>query len=499
MNDLATTDLPTIDLLLTGGTVVTVDAERRVLRNGAVAIDGGRIVAVGPAEDIGRVYQARKTVDCAGKAVLPGLIDAHGHGGHSLVKTLGSDTPTFWMRIVTPAYFHFTTPEYWYADGLLSALERLRFGVTCGVSVMGSMPRSDDPRIGNNHAQAYAEVGVREVVCVGPCAPPWPHAASVWDDGRREDRLFTFDEAMAGTEAVIQTWHHGADDRIRVFVTPFTIVTSVDPSNPSTPDVATTLTEHDRLQARRVREVAARWQTRIHSDAFAGMVRLAAKDEYALLGPDVHLQHLRGISLEEVEILARTGTHATHAPSAGQAGGRCPVPELIQAGVNVAITTDGTSPKTSFDLFQAMRKTQLVHQLMSRDLYLFPPGKLLEMVTIDAARALGWDDEIGSLEVGKKADAIVVNLRQPHLAPDFMVVHRLVYEAVGNDVETVVVDGRVILENRAVQTVDEAGALDLAGAESAKLIERAGLRPHLHEPGWGRLRLEFDAPVPLPS
>src|SRR5215510_11268652 len=109
-----------IDLLLSGGSVVTVDTGRRVLPDGAVAIDGGRIVAVGPAEEIEQQHEATRTIDCHGKAILPGLIDAHGHGGHSLLKTLGSDTPTFWMRIVTPAYFHYTTPEYWYADGLLS-------------------------------------------------------------------------------------------------------------------------------------------------------------------------------------------------------------------------------------------------------------------------------------------------------------------------------------------------------------------------------------------
>jgi 5-methylthioadenosine/S-adenosylhomocysteine deaminase len=487
-----------IDLLLTGGTIVTMGTDRAIHEDGVMAIDDGRIVAVGSAEDVGQQYQARKVIDCRGKAVLPGLIDAHGHGGHSLIKTLGSDTPTFWMRIVTPVYFNFTTPDYWYADGLVSALERLRFGVTCGVSVMGSMPRADDPRIGNNHAKAYSEVGVREVVCTGPSAPPWPHPVSYWDRGTREKRTVTFDEVMEGTEAVVQTWNHGADDRIRVFVTPFTMITSVDPSNPSAPDVATTLTEHDRLQSRRVRELAARYQTRIHTDAFAGMVRLAAQDEWALLGPDVHVQHLRGISLQEVQILAETGTHATHAASSGQWSGKGPVPEMMQAGVNVAITTDGTSPKVSFDLFQAIRRAQTVHQLLSRDTYLLPPGKLLEMITIDAAKALGWDDEIGSLDVGKKADVAIVNLRQPHLTPNIMVVHRLVYEAVGNDVETVIVDGKLVMEDRKVLTIDEAGALDLGQEESLKLIERAGLQGHLHEPGWGKLRLEFDEPIQLP-
>jgi predicted amidohydrolase YtcJ len=94
-------DAREIDLLLSGGTVVTVDAERRIVENGAVAINGGRIVAVGTADDIGRQYRARDTIDCRGKAVLPGLIDAHSHGGHSLIKTVGADTPTYWMRIVT--------------------------------------------------------------------------------------------------------------------------------------------------------------------------------------------------------------------------------------------------------------------------------------------------------------------------------------------------------------------------------------------------------------
>src|SRR5215212_526576 len=251
-------DVREIDLLLAGGTVVTVDEQRRILDDGAVAVDGGRIVAVGPAAEIAAQYQAAETIDCRGKLVLPGLIDAHGHGGHSLIKTIGADTPSLWMRIVTSIYFHFSTPEYWHADGLVSALERLRFGVTTGVSVMGSMPRADDPRIGNSHAQAYSEVGVREVVCVGPSAPPWPHPVSYWDSGTREMRLVTFDEIMEGTEAVVQTWNHGADDRIRVFVTPFTLITSLDPSNPSAPDVATTLSEHDRVQSRRVRELAAK-------------------------------------------------------------------------------------------------------------------------------------------------------------------------------------------------------------------------------------------------
>ena len=487
------------DLLLTHGTVVTVDRERRILQDGAVAIAGQRIAAVGPTAELERAYPGAKRIDCRGKAVIPGLIDAHGHGGHSLLKTLGSDTPGLWMRIVTPTYFHYTTPEFWRADGLVSALERLRFGVTCGVSVMGSQPRSDDPTFAVEHAAGYGAVGVREVVCTGPCHPPWPHPVSYWRDGKKLDRMVTFDEVMAGAEAAIEACHGAHEGRVRAFVTPFTILTSIDPSNPTPADQATTLTDHDRLQARRVRRLAEKHKTRIHSDAFGGMVRLAARDEAALLGPDVHLQHCRGITVDEVEILARTGTHVTHAPGWGDARAHCPVPELMVAGANVAITTDGTSPKTSFDLFQAMRKTQLSHQVRLRDMYLLPPGKLLEMVTIDAARALGCDDELGSLEVGKRADVAVVDLRQPHLVPNWMVVHRLVYEAVGQDVTTVGVAGRLLREERRVLTVDEPAALDFAEQEARAVVARAGLESHLTPPGWGQVRATFDRPIELPS
>jgi len=228
------------------------------------------------------------------------------------------------------------------------------------------------------------------------------------------------------------------------------------------------------------------------------MVRLAARDEAALLGPDVHLQHCRGITVDEVAILAESGTHVTHSPGPGDVRGVCPVPELMVAGANVAVTTDGTSPKTSFDLFQAARKAQLLHQVRLRDLHLLPAGKLLEMVTIDAARALGWDNDLGSLEVGKRADLAVVDLRQPHLVPNWMVVHRLVYEAVGQDVATVIVDGRVLMQDRRVLTVDEPAALDFAEVEARAVVARAGLEPHLTPPGWGQIRMTFDRPIELP-
>jgi cytosine/adenosine deaminase-related metal-dependent hydrolase len=399
------------------------------------------------------------------------------------------------MRIITPTYFNYTTREFWYADGLVSALDRLRMGVTCGASVLASMPRSDDPVFSLNHARAYGEVGIREIICVGPAGLPWPHSVTRWDTGGPVSHSVSFEEMLAGAEAVIEGCNGSADGRILVYLTPFTIVPSIDPSNPTTPDRATQITADDRLQARRVREVAAKHRVRMHSDAFGGMVRMAVQDrENALLGPDIHLQHCVGLSLEEVDILAETGTHMSHSP-----GGRAPVLAMLSKGVNVAITTDGTAPRQTFDLLQAARQVQFAHQLLNNDSYLLPVGRLFEMITIDAAKALGLAGEIGSLEAGKKADIAIVNLRQPHLVPNWMVVHRLIYEAVGQDVETVIVDGRVVMRDKKVLTTDMDAALDEGEQQARALVERAGLHSHLTDPGWGRLSRSFDAPVGFPQ
>jgi cytosine/adenosine deaminase-related metal-dependent hydrolase len=480
-----------IDLLLIQGTVITMDKNRRILRDGAVAINDGRILAVDDTEKIVKEYTAKKVIDCNHHVILPGLIDVHGHGGHSMFKTIAMEISDFWMPIMTKTYKHFVTDNFWYYEGKLSALERLKAGITTGVSVLGSMPRSDDPIFAINHVKAYNETGVREVVCTGPCNPPWPHLFSRWVDGKQVTKEVTYDEVLRGAESVIEALHHANDDRTRAFITPFVIVTSVDPSRPTSPARLFGLTDHDLYQAKKIREIARKYNTRIHSDAFGGMIHLAVQDkENALLGPDVHLQHCRGISFDEVKILAETGTNVSAAPGFSQVHARTPMVELLELGTTVAISTDGTSPCTSFDMFQAMRKTQFIHQSAHRDEYYLPPGKLLEMVTIDAAKCIGWDDELGSLEVGKKADVITVNLNQPHLTPEFMHVHRLVYQAVASDVEHVIVDGRLVMEGRKVLTVDEHTVLAEANEEAEVTIQRAGLEKYMQPTKyfWGHTR-----------
>ncbi|TRW97207.1 amidohydrolase family protein [Paracoccus sp. M683] len=469
-------------------TVIAMDPQRRIIEDGAVRVTGNRIQAVGASAEIA-TQPGDRQIDCRGKLIIPGLIDAHGHAGHCLIRSLASDTSPSWMKIVTPLYYHFTTRDFWYADGLVSGLERLRAGVTTGVSIISSMPRSDDPEFAVNHARAYSQIGLREIICTGPAGLPWPQQVTRWDSGTPLRRSITFAEMMEGAEAAIQTLDGSDQGRIRVYLTPFTIVPSIDPSNISTPDQAVALTPDDRMHARAVRDLARKYGIRLHSDAFAGHIRLAFQDqENALLGPDIHLQHCWGISPDEIDILAQTGTHVTHAPP----GRATPVIEMMSRGISLAITTDGTAPSRYFDMLQTARLFQSVqHVQRNHDRFFFPPGKVLEMITIDAARVLGLQDQIGSLEPGKKADLVVLDMDQPHLTPDWMPVHRLIHQATGADVETVMVDGRLLMQGRQVASVDVKDALEQGRHEAAALVRRAGAQSHMHDPGWGQLYRTF--------
>lgn len=484
-----------IDYLLTNGTIITMDPERQVLEDSALAILDGRIVAIGPANELAQKYQAKRVMDARRKIIMPGLIDCHGHAGHSMLGIFSTDTLSYWSQAAVKIYFHYCSEDFWYYDGLLGAMARLRYGVTSGISVMGCEPRSDDPIFAAKHAKGYSQVGIRDVICVGPRRAPWPHTFGRWKDGRLVEKQVTWEEAMAGTEAAIQQLHHSSNDLVRVFATPFTIVPSLRTWGHSSPDEAYRLTDFDRKQSRAIRELAARYKTRIHSDAFGNLIRLASKDENALLGPDVILQHCLGITPEECRILAETKTNVAHSPEGFYE--RCPYPELIEWGVNAVITTDGSAPRNSFDLLNAMRKVQFMEAIFHDDIHYLPAGKLLEAITIDAAKALGWDDEIGSLEVGKKADVIIINANRPHMTPSHMPVHNVVYHAQGADVETVFVDGRIVLDEYKIVQVDEAAFLEEADRESRETITRAGLSGLYNKPCWGKAYLTLDASIDI--
>lgn len=276
-----------------------------------------------------------------------------------------------------------------------------------------------------------------DVIGLGPSGTPLPYHTELPDGEGWRAKASSLTDMIEVTEHVIDALDGSRDGLTRVFVTPFTIVPSLYPSGPSTPHQAVSLTEQDREHGAAVLALAARTGTRIHSDAFAGHVRLAMQDpETAILGPNVHLQHSIGLDAQEITMLAETGTHFSHAP-----GGLVDIASMMAQGIVVAATTDGCSPQRPYDLLLAARSVRDAQAVRHRDPYLLPPGKLLEMITIDAATVVGMEAEIGSIEVGKRADLVLIDVEVPHLTPWWMPVRRLIGQATGRDVHTVLVAG----------------------------------------------------------
>ena len=473
-----------IDFLLSGGTVVTMDKTRRVIRNGAVAVDNGVILHAGEAGEVQAKYPAKETVDCSGQVIMPGFIDAHGHGGHSMFRFVVKDT-RYWMPAMTHTYKHYVTDEFWYYEGRVSALERLKAGVTTGVCVMGSQPRCDDPVFAVNNAKAYAEIGIRDIVCTGPGHVPWPHNFSRWQNGKRVTRAVSFEEVIHSLETVIKTLNNTNGGKTFAYVTPFGIITSINPSGATPRESLTALTPHDKTQAREMLRIAKEYDTRIHSDCFGGMLYLAMQDlDNAVLGPHVHLQHCSQLSDDEVKLLADTGTRASVAPHSG-----APVHRMLDRGVTIAASTDGPGAG-GLDMFACMRRFQQNYRELSGDYSLLPHEKMLELATIEAAKTVGLDHIIGSLETGKRADIITVNLMNPRLTPNFNVIHSLVMCAQGCDVDNVMVDGEFLLRDGKVLSADEKQILTEAQREAEETVERANLHgfAYLRDAYWGMAR-----------
>ncbi len=202
-----------------------------------------------------------------------------------------------------------------------------------------------------------------------------------------------------------------------------------------------------------------------------------------LVGPDVVLVHMVWLDDDDIRMLAETGTHVSHSPSSNSklASRVCPVPRLLAAGVNVALGCDGGPSNNTYDLLAEMKLAALVHKAVSLDPTVVLAETVLEMATINGARALRWEHEIGSLEVGKKADLVVVERDRSHLAPGFNPVSSLVYSATGADVESVMVDGKWLVRHRRLLSIDEDRAVAQARERAGRLYAATGIDPG---PSW---------------
>lgn len=474
-----------VDILITGGTVITMDSTRRVIEDGAVAIAADRIVAIGLTADLTAKYVAAETINADKKIVMPGLIDGHGHAGHGLVKSMGMDTDE-WYPATETIYARGSTVDFWRAEALLTGVERVRFGVTTALSYFGGgdmITRTDDLKYGDAYMGATEQVGLRYILAVGPRRPPFPKTYTEWNGDSATDVSVSFEQQLAVSEQLITKWHGAADGRLNIAMM---FPTHHPKENPLTGPALEEVIQ----QAQATRALSRKHHVLFTQDGHTtNSVKFA--HSIGLLGPDALLSHATEFTPEEIAILVETGTKLVHNPSANAATRRrFQLVELLDAGVPIMLGSDGVAPDRSYDMFRHMFQAMRYHRFYWRDTKVLPPGKVLEMVTIDAARALGMEKDIGSLEVGKKADIILIDWFRPHMVPMNMPLYRVAYFANGNDVTTTIVNGRVLMRDRVVLTVNETEVLTLAQREADAAIRRTGLDSLLRTPEgfWGRSR-----------
>jgi len=419
-----------VDLLLTGGTVVSMDSAFRVLERGAVAVKGERIVAVGPAPELAARFDAARTIDTTGRIVMPGLVNTHTHVPMTLFRGVADDVELMvWLtKYIWPAEALHVTPEFVTWGTRLAAWEMIRTGTT----TFADMYFYED-----EVAEATKAAGLR-----GFCA------ATVMD--KPVPGLKDADEGLRAAEAFLKKW---SGDPL--------IVPAVGPHAAYTVGPETLL---------RVKALADRYGAPITIHAAEspsememvkrqyGTTTVAHLDRIGFLGPNVTLAHAIWLSDAEIATIAARGAGTAHCPSSNMklASGVSPVPKLRKAGVRAGLGTDGPSSNNDLNLLEEIDIALKLHKITSGDPAVLSARDGVEMATIGGARALHLEREIGSLEPGKRADLIVLANDSPWAQPRYDVYSHLAYALKGSDVVTSIVNGRVLMEDGRMLTLDTA-------------------------------------------
>jgi len=437
------------DLILKGGIVVTMNAAGDVFDPGAVVVQGDRIVAVGPVAEVTAQYTARETVDCAGQAVIPGLVNAHTHLPMTLLRGLADDRrlDVWLLGYMMPVEREFVNPDFVRLGTLLACAEMIRSGVTCF---------ADMYYYEEDIAWAVVEAGLRGLCTQTVLKFPSPDAAS-------------YEESLEASRDFIRRWKGHP-----------LIVPGVAPHAPYT------CTE-DILRA--CAELAVEFDVPLHihiaetaqevedSRREHGMPVVPWVKKQGVLEAKVLAAHCVHIDAGEMRTLRNAGAGVAHNPTSNLklSSGIAPVKQMLEVGLHVGIGTDGPASNNDLDMFEEIRLAALLAKGVSGDPTALPARQALALATIEGARALHMGDITGSLEPGKRADMAIVNLSGLHQTPKFgheanAIYAQLVYTGKSNDVAHVLCNGRWLMRDRQLLTLDE-GDLAAQAQEVAEQID----------------------------
>ncbi len=433
-----------VDLVISGGTFVTMDKTRRVIENGAVAVKGYKIVAVGTRTEISKRYRGIRTINAAGKAVIPGLINTHTHVPMSLFRGISDDLDlNDWLtKYIFPAEAKNVDEAFVRAGTRLGLAEMIRGGTT----TYCDMYYFEDAI-----ADETKKAGMRGVLGETIIQFPVP-------DNK------TFDEALAYSERYIRKWKNDP-----------LIVAALAPHAPytlSTEQLQAVKRLGDKLDAAVVIHVAETKKERDDILAQRGATPVNYLNSIGFLNDRVIAAHTIFVTNDEIDILKSNGVGAAHNPQSNMklASGTAPVPAMLAKDLAVGLGTDGAASNNDLSMWEEMDSAAKLHKLISGDPKTLSAEQAFEMATIRGARALDLDKITGSIEVGKRADIAIVDLDSLHQTPMYSIYSHLVYATKASDVSTVIINGRIVMLNRVLLTLNENAIKRDANAYRLKII-----------------------------
>ena len=438
------------DLIVTGGTVVTMDGLRTIIDDGAVAVRGDTIVAVGPRAELESKYQPKATMDATGKLVLPGFINGHTHVPMTLFRGLHDDvTLDEWLRkYIFPAEAKNVNEEFVRWGTRLAAAEQIRSGIT----TFADMYYFEDAI-----AEETKTAGMRGILGETFIDFPAP-------DNKTEAEMLGY------TEKFLKKWQN--DPLIHAAPAPHSIYTC---SQKILQDAAALARKYHAPILIHVAEMKKEWDD---SEKQNGMSPVQYLDKIGVLGPDVIAAHCIYVDEPDRKTLAERQTGCVHNPSSNMmlASGVAPVPEMRDAGVAIGLGTDGPAGSNNdLDIMEEIDLAAKLAKITKMDPRALNAQAVVEMATIDGAKAIHMEREIGSLEKGKKADVIIISLDEPNAVPMYDIYAQLAYALKASDVQAVVIGGRVVMRDHKLLTLNEEQAIAKAREYKKSIAASLGL------------------------
>jgi len=421
-------NLQHVDIIVLNALILTMNKERAIIENGYIVIINGKITAIG--EDIClNNYKAKKTINANGKLVMPGLINTHTHAAMTMFRGIADDiTLKSWLYDnIFPLEAKHVSSQFVYLGTQLAVLEMLHSGTT----TFNDMYYYEDEA-----AKAAKEIGIRAVISEGLIDFPAPNSP-------------TSQDGLNYTEYLLNKWK--GDSLIKVGVAvhaPYSCSDKLFISAKKLADKYNT-TLHFHL-------TETKWEVNNLAKSH-NCTPVEYLDSLGILAENSIAAHCIHLTESDIEILAKRKVGVSHNPQCNMkiASGVAPVPALINNNVTVGIGTDGAASNNNHDMFEEINTAALLHKLSSNNPLVLDAASVVSLATIEGAKLLKIDNITGSLEIGKKADLLIIDLNKPHLVPLYNIYSQIVYSMNGSDVESVIVDGKLVMENKKIFNADE--------------------------------------------